>query len=109
MVRQKKILNLIIICMFSVSANAGFFTSVAGGVAANAVSGSNGARSDSSINSFFIILNKKINLLDMQIKILIGANIFLLILLIWIMRRQNKHLQTLDSIRNINNKELKND
>lgn len=83
--------------MCTTTVNAGFFTDVLSGATANALTGSggNGYKDDGSAKSYFVILNKKINLLDVEIKILLGINILILFLLAWVIIRQRKILQNI--------------
>jgi hypothetical protein len=79
---------------FSSTLNAGFFSSVAGGMVANSLNGNHGGTgNDGSARAYFVILNKKVNLLDIEVKILLGTNALTLILLVWIFFRQKKYPQ----------------
>ena len=90
---KKTIFSILFIFSILTNANAGFFSSVAGGMVANSLSGSRGASDDGSARAYFIILNKKVNLLDLEVKILLGTNALTLILLLWIFFRQKKYPQ----------------
>jgi len=91
---MKKIsLSFIILIILTSSLNAGFFSSVAGGMVANSMSVNGASSGDGSARAYFVILNKKVNLLDLEVKILLGTNALSLILLIWIFFRQRKYPQ----------------
>ena len=90
---NKTFLSFIILLILSNPLNAGFFSSVAGGMVANSISGNGSGSNDGSAKAYFIILNKKVNLLDLEVKILLGTNALCLILLIWIFFRQKKYPQ----------------
>lgn len=105
---QKFIVLFVILLMFSTTTlNAGFWSSVAGGVVANSMTGKGGG-SDGSARSYFVILNKKVNLLDIEVKILLGSNVITLALLIWIIFRQKKYFLLGESLKK-EIKELKNE
>lgn len=91
---------IIALMLFSLvsTSNAGFFSSLAGGVAANSITGSNGRGSDGSSKTYFVILNKKINTLDLEVKILLGMNALSLILMIFIFLRQRKYISVISSV-----------
>ena len=92
---MKKILfSFIMIISISTALNAGFFSSMAGSVVANSITSSGrGATDDGSARTYFVILNKKVNMLNLEIKILLGTNALSLILLLWIFFRQRKYPQ----------------
>lgn len=107
---KKVVLGLLLILTISTSAYAGFFTDVLSGATANALTGSSkGYKDDGSAKSYFIILNKKINSLDLQVKILLGTNAISFILLIWIFFRQKKHLLLEQTYKQCNNSKGENE
>lgn len=88
---KKLLISIFLSLSILTTLNAGFFSSIAGGMVANSMSRSGGSSSYSSegnSGAYFIMLNKKINILDMEINILLGISILFLILLIWILVRQ---------------------
>lgn len=70
------------------SASAGFWSSVAGGLVANSISGTGGGSYEaptsatSNAKAYFIVLNNKVKELTAQVIALAGFNLFMLIMLI---------------------------
>jgi hypothetical protein len=89
---KKIILSIAILLTFGTNMNAGLFSSIAGGMIANSMSKGSGSSysSEGDSGAYFIMLNNKINILEMEMNIQLGISILFLILFIWILIRQGK-------------------
>lgn len=89
---RKIILIMVTVLTLSTNMNAGFFSGLASSMVANSLNGhKNGGGSYSSegdSGTYFMMLNNKINILEMEMNIQLGISLIFLILFILILIRQ---------------------